>query len=339
VLRALLVAGVLACLWPNSATAQSNPDAVALLQRAADQENLRMRGSPAFELHASLQLVDGMGKEFSGSYLLLWSSEDQWREELQIANYRRVRVGAAGKYWQARNITFEIPFAESLSRALDFPFLLSFRAKEDVSKIKLEKIHGKELKCIQVRSKDARVDRFCFDPTIEALRQDELEESSTYDPIRVTSRDYSDFVIFGSKTFPKTIRLDSEGSARILFTVDKLDALRPVIPNAFTPPTGSLSWETCPTILPAYLRAPSHVVVPRYPKDAIASHIQGSVTIYGLIGPDGGLSHLKIVASPSQALADAAVDAVGRWRYDPLECNGVPVTQEVFIPVTFTVDP
>jgi TonB family protein len=310
-----------------------------MLQRAADQEDLRTPGSQAFELHATLHLTDGTGKQFSGSYILLWSSEDQWREELQIANYHRVRVGAAGKYWQARTINFEIPFAESLSEALDFPFLLRFRAKEDVGKIKMEKIHGLELECVQVRDKSTRVDQFCFDPTTATLRRDELADSSLREPIRVTSRDYSDFVTFGSKTFPKAIRLDTGASARILFTVDKLDALQSATPITFAPPQGSLPWETCATALPAYLRFASQQVVPKYPSTAVAAHVQGGVTIYGLIEPDGRLSHLKIVASASQALADAAMDAVGQWRYDPESCSGIPVTQEVFIPVTFTVSP
>jgi len=75
-------------------------------------------------------------------------------------------------------------------------------------------------------------------------------------------------------------------------------------------------------------------VQPTYPKQALASRIQGSVTLMGIVGEQGRLQGLKIVTG-DPLLARAAREAVQQWVYQPYRLNGKPITKETQITVNF----
>ena len=60
-----------------------------------------------------------------------------------------------------------------------------------------------------------------------------------------------------------------------------------------------------------------HRVEPNYPPDARAQHIEGAVVLDVKIGEQGAVQDIAIVEGNSE-LAEAAVEAVRRWRYRPL---------------------
>src|SRR5277367_5664790 len=111
-------------LSPFALRAQAKPDYSTLLQKAADSEDLRSPGSPPFQLNANLLFTDPYGKKVPGTYVLLWMSPDQWREEIRIDSYTRIRFGGPGKYWQQRSIDFELPHVFELTRMLDTASIL-----------------------------------------------------------------------------------------------------------------------------------------------------------------------------------------------------------------------
>ena len=75
-------------------------------------------------------------------------------------------------------------------------------------------------------------------------------------------------------------------------------------------------------------------VQPTYPKQALASRIQGSVTLMGTVGERGRLQGLKIVIG-DPLLARAALEAVQQWVYQPYMLNGKPITKATEITVNF----
>jgi TonB family protein len=75
-------------------------------------------------------------------------------------------------------------------------------------------------------------------------------------------------------------------------------------------------------------------VNPRYPVQALALRIAGSVVLNATNGEDGRVRELKVV-SGHPVLARAAMEAVGQWRYRPYLLNGKPVTMEEQITVSF----
>ena len=64
---------------------------------------------------------------------------------------------------------------------------------------------------------------------------------------------------------------------------------------------------------------------PTYPAQAIAGGVQGQVKVRAVVGPHGNVIDASIVSGPP-LLREAALDAVGRWRFRPYEQDGEPVT-------------
>ncbi|HLY62584.1 MAG TPA: energy transducer TonB [Terriglobia bacterium] len=75
---------------------------------------------------------------------------------------------------------------------------------------------------------------------------------------------------------------------------------------------------------------------PEYPPLAKMARIQGTVRLEAVISKDGTIQDLKAV-SGHPLLVKAAIDAVGRWRYQPTLLNGEPVEVVTEVDVNFTL--
>jgi protein TonB len=94
-------------------------------------------------------------------------------------------------------------------------------------------------------------------------------------------------------------------------------------------PTGAADSE--PTAL-AYLTR-TRVA---YPRDAIASHQQGTVILRVLVGSDGTAQTVEIEkSSGSRSLDNAARDAVKRWTFQAGTRNGIRAALWARVPVRF----
>lgn len=79
-----------------------------------------------------------------------------------------------------------------------------------------------------------------------------------------------------------------------------------------------------------------HDVAPTYPPEAGRARIQGTVVLLAVIGKDGSVEDVR-VESGLPILAEAAIDAVKRWRYKPYMLNGEPVEVDSRITINFTL--
>jgi protein TonB len=78
-----------------------------------------------------------------------------------------------------------------------------------------------------------------------------------------------------------------------------------------------------------------HRVEPVYPALAKQTHREGRVELRAIIGTDGSIQSLQIVAS--DPLFDlSAKEAVSQWRYRPTILNGQPVEIDTYITVIYT---
>jgi TonB family protein len=77
-----------------------------------------------------------------------------------------------------------------------------------------------------------------------------------------------------------------------------------------------------------------HKVQPLYPAEARRMHVQGNVVIDAVVTTQGQVNDLKLV-SGDPILAQAAMDAVRRWRYTPYSLNGQPIPKETRITISF----
>jgi len=77
---------------------------------------------------------------------------------------------------------------------------------------------------------------------------------------------------------------------------------------------------------------------PTYPGQARAAGIQGTVRLMATIGKDGKVKDLQFVSGHCW-LGEAAIEAVGKWRYSPTLLEGHPVDVATTIDVVFTLRP
>lgn len=77
---------------------------------------------------------------------------------------------------------------------------------------------------------------------------------------------------------------------------------------------------------------------PKYPKDAAQSGTTGVVVVTGRIDPTTGKPRdLQAIEGPS-ILADAALKAMKRWRYQPLVIDGVKYEVQLRVELTFSIE-
>jgi TonB family protein len=76
-------------------------------------------------------------------------------------------------------------------------------------------------------------------------------------------------------------------------------------------------------------------IEPEYSEDARADKIQGTVTLYVIIDVDGHAKDARVLKSVGYGLDEKAVEAVGKWTFQPGTRGGQPVRVEAQIEVNF----
>ena len=78
-------------------------------------------------------------------------------------------------------------------------------------------------------------------------------------------------------------------------------------------------------------------VAPKYPPEAKAARIQGTVVLDAVIDKSGRVDDLKVVSGPSE-LQQSSMDAVRHWKYKPFLLNGDPIEVKTTISVVYTLE-
>ena len=78
-------------------------------------------------------------------------------------------------------------------------------------------------------------------------------------------------------------------------------------------------------------------VMPKYPPEAKQQHLEGKVSYNALISTDGQILDLHLITGPT-ILANAALEALKQWTYQPTLLNGKPVEVVAQIDVNFTLE-
>lgn len=79
-----------------------------------------------------------------------------------------------------------------------------------------------------------------------------------------------------------------------------------------------------------------HKIAPGYPMQARSERISGKVVLSATIGADGSVGEISVV-SGSPILAEAARQAVQKWKYKPAMLNGSPIVIQKQIMFLFTL--
>jgi len=76
-------------------------------------------------------------------------------------------------------------------------------------------------------------------------------------------------------------------------------------------------------------------VDPAYPPDVLRDHVEGTVTLYAVIGVDGSVADIRVLDSLDSRLDANAVNALSHWRFRPGIKNGAPVAVEAVVHIPF----
>jgi TonB family protein len=77
-----------------------------------------------------------------------------------------------------------------------------------------------------------------------------------------------------------------------------------------------------------------HRVDPDYPAAARPSNLRGVIVLDVVVGSDGSVVETHALNGPD-VLAQAAIDALKWWRFEPYRVNGEPVVAETTVAVEF----
>ena len=87
---------------------------------------------------------------------------------------------------------------------------------------------------------------------------------------------------------------------------------------------------------PDYVARYLHNPPPSYPWQARRMGVEGRVVLHVEILPDGNTGRIDIRQSSGHELLDqAAISAVGGWRFDPARVAGEPITAWADVPISF----
>jgi TonB family protein len=78
-------------------------------------------------------------------------------------------------------------------------------------------------------------------------------------------------------------------------------------------------------------------VSPDYDDAARQERIQGTVLLAGIVETDGTVSGIRVVKSLDERLDRQAIKALGQWKFNPGQRDGVAVRVETQIEMTFSV--
>jgi len=76
-------------------------------------------------------------------------------------------------------------------------------------------------------------------------------------------------------------------------------------------------------------------VDPAYTPDAMRDRIEGTVTLYAVIRPDGTVTDIKVLNSLDDRLDSSAMRALARWHFRPGTKNGEAIALEAVVQIPF----
>ncbi|MBT8096323.1 MAG: TonB family protein, partial [Woeseia sp.] len=101
-------------------------------------------------------------------------------------------------------------------------------------------------------------------------------------------------------------------------------------PAQSTPTSSEPEWATMGQL------TRRNYVAPLYPRNAQRRNISGWVSVGFTVTPGGSVSDLEIIDSmPGKTFNEAALKAVGQWRFEPIIENGRPVAKRVAVKMRF----
>lgn len=303
------------------------------LTRAADLSDIRAAGSAPFTLAGQILVPHGKGGNVQGRYRLDWNSPAEWREEIVLPDFTRIRFGGEEKFWEKSSRDAPPIAVDLLDKLLNLVEDLRSQDSWVASDVQEHPSKRGQVDCVVMKWKSSGnpSHEFCFDPLRGGLEEElwpSLATAGVFGQFETASV-YSGFAEWGGKIFPRELSAWRGKDKLVEFDLDELDSLRPGAAGKFSPPPGTVEWIACNQPVPAKLIANPG---PNYPPPGFQWGPGGVALVYGVIELDGHLSGLTVVESAIPGLGDSAKSALALWRIQPPTCHGVPYRQRMYVP-------
>ena len=306
-------------------------DAASQLQSIAKENSLDVEGKPPFHLRLAFQMngLDGKPSD-TGTVEEWWASPVLSKTVFTTASMKSTEAVLldSGSGIDPR----ELYFAKSLLSAVVHPVLMLGLATPKTEE-RDRAFSGITLKCLNVeptpeQGTNRQLFSYCAQKDTDALRfqlEGNLESTA-----RNQIGSFHDTEVALSAEIEYGDRLAISGKVVAMQSFD------PTKSNVqlSAPASG-------PSVVPGHQAGAfvsGHIldkVQPAYPAFARMSHLSGTVVLHAIISKEGRTTNLFALASPSEALTAAALDAVRQWTYQPFLLNGKPVEVETVINVNF----
>lgn len=254
--------------------------------------------------------------------LAIYRDKDRSRYELQLQDYREVKLFLGSKLYVARSLPYPVP-GLSLLRQADRvwdKFIDDSDAK--LGDVQHKKVQHVQADCFDVKAEEK--ERLCFDPArsvlLESMDQKRAVEFSDYAPVE-------------HQLVPHKITVLAElpNDEKPVITLDNIEVREAQFETgAFAIPEHAQEFDTCDNLQPAKaVRAPAPEFSPTVQRRNANSPV---VHVYSIVDKNGNLQD-PMVLSTDADVRNSTLEALKKWHYTPATCGATPVASEQEIEV------
>jgi hypothetical protein len=308
----------------------SYPGVNATLERAFIAMNLRKPASPPFH-----QLVrfhyEVQGQAQDGSYEILWSGMQHYRETFKLGSEQEIDVAVGDKMYTTRSsVAVTLPL-RNVRELVKSPMPAYLMVDYDVISVADEQVEGQARQCIHISKRDANTNQqgtvqICFEPDSKQIASISAQGNFLNVPSEVK---LTAFKSLGVKRYPmhmtSTVATENMPAANIDANVETLENVTKFDGDPFTPPAGAAVRDWCSTLA----AAPSleDYDQPSFPQE----ELKNLTEFFVLVGADGRV----LQAEPVRAAADPEGEQkIATWiktaRFPIQNCGVTPVEYETF---------
>lgn len=309
----------MACLGTVLVRAQDSSKARELLQ-AAHQASGLAKIAP-YQMTADIVVNPEAPTPVKGR-LAIYRDKDKSRYELQLQDYREVKLLLGSKLYVARSLPYPVP-GLSLLREVDHAWDKSVDDSDArLGDVQHKKVQHVEADCFDVKSEQR--ERLCFDPARNVLLES-MDQSRAVE--------FSDYVPVDHQLVPRkiTVLLELPTSERPIMTVDDIKVTEAQFEaSAFAIPEHAQEFDTCDNLQPAKaVRSPAPEFSPSVQRRNADTPV---IHVYGVVDKDGNLQNPMVLSSDAE-VRSSALEALKKWHYTPATCGTTPVASEQEIEV------
>jgi len=307
------------CISAALVRAQSTSSARELLE-AAHQASGLAKITP-YQMTANV-VVNPVAPTPVKGRITVYRDKDRSRYELQLEDYREVKVFLGGKLYVARSLPYPVPGLKLL-RDVDHTWdKLADEGDAKLGDVQHKKVQHVPADCFEV--KNEQKERLCFDPARKVL----LESMDQHNAV-----EFSDYTPVGHQLIPRkiTVLLELPTEERPVMTLDNIQVTEAQFEGGvFAIPEHAQEFDACENLQPAKaVRAPAPEFSPTVQRRNMASPV---IHVYGIVDKDGNLQNPMVLSSDAE-VRSSTLEALKKWHYTPATCGTTPVASEQEIEV------